>query len=488
MRPHAFPISPAIPHRPARALAALALALAVFGAGAGAAQTRYGDMSPELVVQTDELHGGDCLWQGPRGLAYALLPDAEPIQKANLYPDGKGSYWVANFSGIPQGTEIMIHGTFPYTRYMSYGVVEVNPVTGAAVSTPEHFADVKIVPEPGSKNPFVAGARRDTKIGKREYRVLLIAEDPPADASERRQNALYLGADGTAAVVYRTVLPDVGLDGAGGVGLPRYKAKVGQGPVLKGQEVCDQLVTPLTQGTPPGMTLNQWLFLRSQPYANPPLNDPATMPARNPSLWEKFWNGQYSFAGLFFPPAVRATIPYNNLDFGANADTTFVASFINRQFGPVYVLRGKMPAFPDTYAGTSTMGAGDLRYWSITQNDAPPSGRAYDSISDFQVPRDVDGDYVIVVSRPEDRPANAIDACGVAWMDWGTEGEGIPAPYNRPDFGLLIMRFELESPDWASSGMNVLAPGQEPAVMGSYFPRGEYTSTAGFEALGCPAQ
>lgn len=472
----------------ARVLTGLAVAMLALAGAPGAARARFGDMPPELVEQTDALYGDDCFWQGPRGLAYGNLPDAEPIQKGNLYPDGKGTYWVANFIGIPQGTEIAVKGAFPHARYMSFGLVHVDPLTGAAVSTDEHFADHLIQPEEGSRNPFVAGARRDTRTGKREYRVNVLAEDPPADPARRRANTLYLGAAGSGALVYRVVLPDIGLDGGAGVDLPRYEAKVANGGKLKGQEVCDQLVTPLTQGTPPGMTLEQWLFLRSLPYANPPFNDPVTMPAHDPPLWEKFWNGLYSFAGLFFPPAVRETFPYDDLDFGANADTTFLSSFINRQFGPVYVLRGRMPSFPDTYLGSGTMEAGQVRYWSISQNDAPPSGKAYESVADFQIPRDVDGNYTIVVSRPEDRPANATDACGVAWMDWGSAGEGIPEPYNRPDFGLLIMRFELESPDFTNAGIYVGAPGQEAQVMGDYFPEGEYTTKAQFEAQGCPAQ
>jgi hypothetical protein len=472
-----------------RALPLLALTILTLFGAASSAQTRVGDLSPKLVNRTNDRYGHDCFWQGPRGLPYSSLPNATPIQKANLYPDGKGTYWIANFDGIPEGTEITLAGIFPHARYMSFGIVTVDPTTGAAVSTSEHFGDRLITPYKKSENPFLPGAQRDTKNGKRKYEITLLAEDPPSDPAQRRANTLYLGADGSGALVYRVVLPDIGLDGAAGVKLPVAKAILpGSGKKLKRKRLCEQLISPLTQGTPPGVSLAQWLSLRSLPYANLPLNDPATMPAHDPSVWEKFWNGTYSFAGLFFPPAVRATFPTGNLDFGANADTTFLTSFVNRQFGPVYVLRGKMPTFPDTYLGAKTMEASQVRYWSISQNDAPPSGKTYESVADFQIPRDADGNYTIVVSRPEDRPTNATDSCGVAWMDWGTAGEGLADPNNRPDFGLLIMRFEFESSDFANAGIYVAAPGQEAQVMGDYFPAGEYMSAAQFEAIGCPAQ
>ena len=71
-----------------------------------------------------------------------------------------------------------------------------------------------------------------------------------------------------------------------------------------------------------------------------------------------------------------------------------------------------------------------------------------DGISDFQIPLDEDRNYTIVVSRAGDRPANATDENGVAWMDWGTKGEGIDDELNRPDFGLLVFRFMHNNPDW----------------------------------------
>lgn len=455
--------------------AVAALALTVFGAVSGVAQAREreGEMPLELVEQTNNAYNHDCFWAGPRGLQYGNLPNATPIQKANLYPGPHGTFFDANFEGIPKGTVITIHGRYPHSRYMSYSVVDPLP-SGAVVSTDQHFADELIKPDAGSTNPFVVGA--DRTATNRSYTVRLIAENAPA---EPEPNTLYLGEKGTGTLLLRVYVPDEGLDGTGGVGLPTYEAKLPEGETVSGARLCERLVTPLSKGTPPGMTLEQWLGLRKQPYANPPYNDAATYPATNPSKFEKFWNGNYTLAGPFFPPAVRAKIPYKEVDFGANQDTTYVTDYINRSFGPVYVVHGKMPQFPNTYHGAKTMEPWQVRDWSFCQDDAPPSGKAYDCLNDWQVPTDKNGNYTIVVSKEGDRPANASALCGVAWLNYGEAGEGIPAPYNRPDFGLLVMRLELENPTWPNNGFNVLAPGaEEEAVMGEYLPHGTYDASA----------
>ena len=129
---------------------------------------------------------------------------------------------------------------------------------------------------------------------------------------------------------------------------------------------------------------------------------------------------------------------------------------MSRAFGPVLVLRGKMPKYPDTFAGgdgkgLETMTDWEARYWSLVICEAPPSGLSNDGLSDFQVPLDADGNYTIVISREEDRPANATEANGVAWMEWSPRGEGLDDPSNRPDFGMLVFRYQHTNPGWQQS-------------------------------------
>ena len=84
-----------------------------------------------------------------------------------------------------------------------------------------------------------------------------------------------------------------------------------------------------------------------------------------------------------------------------------------------------------------------------------PSGQIVDALTDMQVPLDEDGNYTIVYSRKEDRPANATAENGVAWIEWSPRGEGIDGPKNRPDFGMLMLRIIANSPSWKQSPNNV---------------------------------
>ena len=90
------------------------------------------------------------------------------------------------------------------------------------------------------------------------------------------------------------------------------------------------------------------------------------------------------------------------------------------------------------------------------------------------------GVATIVMSRPEDRPKNAAPENGVAWMNWGP-GEGLNDPRNRTNWGMLIMRFIACDPNWGNSPTKIVKPGEEEAVLGPYYPRGEYTDKASFE-------
>jgi hypothetical protein len=126
---------------------------------------------------------------------------------------------------------------------------------------------------------------------------------------------------------------------------------------------------------------------------------------------------------------------------------------------------------------------GQVKYWSVVSVASPPSGELWDGLFDMQVPLDEKGYYTIVVSRLEDRPKNATEENGIAWMDWGP-GEGLDDPRNRKDWGMLIMRYMVCHPDWKESPENATKPGSDEAVMGPYYPKGYYTTKEKFEAEG----
>lgn len=77
------------------------------------------------------------------------------------------------------------------------------------------------------------------------------------------------------------------------------------------------------------------------------------------------------------------------------------------------------------------------RYWSICNSQGLTSGATTGPcLADEEIPINAHRYYTIVLGLPQDRPKNATDKCGVAWMSYGTAGDG----YTRPDSTLLILR------------------------------------------------
>ena len=450
------------------------------------ATLRPGNKSFENVVRTDERYGHDGFWLGPRGRDYgALLEHPKPYQIANLYPDQNASYWIAQFE-LPVGATLILYGRFPYCRYISFALYRPDPL-GSFTATSEAIVDHHIAPDTGTVNPFVPG---NPRLGdKRDYTVRILGEEAPEREEDRKPNTLYAGTQGLLQMAYRVYLPDVGRDGSGDIGLPRYEAVLTDGSRLSAVEVREQLNRPMSEGIKSGMTVEQWRALCNAPDNDPELK-PESAPARNPPVMERFFNSEYNFVGVFKPKEVRAKLSQKvETGFGGDPVTLYLFSWVSRAFGPVLVLRGKMPKFPNTLVGKGgkgleTMTDWESRYWSLVICEAPPSGLSNDGLTDMQVPLDKDGNYTIVVSREEARPANATDDNGVAWMDWSTRGEGLDDPSNRADFGMLVFRYMYNDPEWKHNPTNITVPGTEPEVMGPYYPRGEYTDTATFEAKG----
>jgi hypothetical protein len=455
---------------------------------------RFGDKSLENFIRTDTRYGHDGLFHGPRGWGYwNYLEYPRPIQNPNLWPDMQSTYFIGTLA-LPAGATLQLNYTYPHTRYFQFALYKKEHNT--FVSIGEDLSGAQIEPDPGSTNPFRVGADRLAK--KRNFTLKIVAEDPPADKKQRAANTLYVGkSGGDLMFVNRAYLADQGSDGAGwgsadtpdrGAGLPTYTGTLKDGTKLSAAEVVKQFGRPMPAPKPP-VTAEQWDMLVNAKDNDPAL-DPATTPARKDPRWEKYWNIQYSVLGAFKTPQERAKIPYASvIDGGGDPETEYMLVQLSRKFGPVYVMRGKMPTFPNTYAGAGGKGlelmpAAETQYWSIVSCEAMPSGQIVDALTDMQVPLDKDGNYTIVYSRKEDRPLNATDENGVAWIEWNPRGEGIDGPKNRADFGMLMLRFIANDPSWKERPDNVAKPGTEEAVMGPYYPSGGYMTKAEFEAKG----
>lgn len=457
--------------------------------------TRFGDKSLETVVRTDDRYGHDSFFQGPRGWPYwNLLEYPKPIQNPNLWPDTQSTYFLSRFA-LPAGATLTLRGPFPHARYFALSLYKAE--RGTFVSTGEGLVGKAIAPDPGSTNPFVVGNNRLAE--PRDYTLSIEAQEPPQDAGDRMPNTLYAGTDGgEIQMVMRIYLSDQGRDGAGwgpwasGTsqrGLPTLEGTLADGTTLAGEAASAAIGRPTKGGTSQPFTARQWEAMVTA-KGNDPALDPATAPARTLPRWEKYWSIPYSIVGSFKTPEEQAKIPFAGaMDAGGDAETQYMLVQLSRKFGPVFVTRGKLPSFPDTYAGAAGLGLevmpeAQTQYFSIVSAEAAPSGQIVDGLIDMQIPVDKEGYYTIVYSRVEDRPANATPENGVAWIEWSPRGEGIEGPGNRTDFGMLMMRIMAPSADWAESPANVTKPGDEEKVMGAYYPKGEYTTKEAFEALG----
>ena len=447
---------------------------------------RYGNKSLENVVRTDTRYGHDPLFQGPRGWVYwNYLEYPRLIQNPNLWPDMQSTYFIGRLD-LPGGAGLTLNYTFPRARYFQFALYKA--AHGTFVSTGESVTGPEIEPDPGSTNPFRVGANRLAE--QRSFTLRILAEDTPADADARPANTLYAGADGGELMfVNRTYLSDQGSDAAEGPGLPTYTGTLADGTVLSAAEVVEQFGRPFAGATKQPITPEQWHGIVTA-KGNDPTLDPATAPARKVPRWEKYWNIKYSILGEFKTPKERAKIPFKSaIDGGGDPNTQYMFVHLSRKFGPVYVMRGKMPTFPDTYAGAGGRGLEVMpdvqtQYWSLVSCEAAPSGQIVDGLTDMQVPFDEERNYTIVYSRKEDRPANATAENGVAWIEWSPRGEGIAGPANREDFGMLMLRIMATNPGWKERPDNITEPGMEESVMGPYYPRSEYTTKAEFEANG----
>jgi hypothetical protein len=455
---------------------------------------RFGDKSIEKIVRTDTRYGHDGLFGGPRGWAYwTHLEYPRPIQNPNLWPDSQSTYFIGQLQ-MPKGASLTMHYTYPHARYFQFALYSWNGQT--FVSTGEAVAGKDIEPEPGSINPFRVGANRLAE--KRDFTLRILSKDPPSDSKEREQNTLYGGSKGQLLqFVNRIYLSDQGWDGTGwgpasspstDTGFPTYEGMLADGTKLSAEEVVRQFGRPMAQTKQP-VNAKQWAKLVNAKTNDSSL-DPATAPARTVPRWQKYWNFKYSIVGDFMTPAKRAKIrAAGAIDGGGNPTTQYLYLTLSRKFGPVYVMRGKMPDFPNTYAGAGGQGLevmpeAQTQYWSLVSGEAAPSGHIVDGLTDMQVPVDSNGYYTVVYSRKEDRPANATVENGIAWIEWSPRGEGIAGPYNREDFGMLMLRIMATNPEWKERPDNVTQPGMEEEVMGPYYPKGYYTTKADFEDKG----
>lgn len=447
----------------AAAAAALVAATGSVAAGATAVRPRAA-AAPPLAT---------CFWVGPISMRRRTTGGFDGT--SFNYPEASATYWLARFS-LPPGASLALGGRYAHARYVS-----INSYSDGAPT--DALSDIAIRPERGSTNPFVAGNLRTLR--RRSFRVTVLDAAPPADDSGRAPNTLYAKPAPGAGIelLWRVYEPDTGRDLTGGAGLPAPAVRLADGRVLRGVAACRAINDPDRSVPVKTVSASLWRSLATTPGC-----DPATAPAPNPARFERFFSLNYATQESLLSCTLPISEVHSRLaplakvvgGLYSNRDSAYIYAHLSRRFGPVFVLRGRMPVFQATDGGRRMPG-GQLRFWSLCSNESRVTVRTVACLADYQVPLGPGRRYTIVVSRRADRPANATARCGVAWLDWGLRGDGA----GRPDYGLLIMRNMLASPRFARAIQRVRTPGTEPRVMGPYFPASRYTTRSRFQALGC---
>lgn len=473
--------------RRSRLIGAASAALSVMGAASGvaAAQQAAPAQSSKRVVYQIPTHlsgvnSQACFW----GTSYTQ--ETRNI----IWPESHTDYPVSTDT-IPAGGKIVLHGQFPHSRFFSLTASSVPGVIRG------HLYDDQIKPDPGSTNPFLPGATRNAT--HRSYTVTILDQPDPGPGHEQ-PNTLYAGVAGQApgagpfVIAERVYLPDRGRDFSGGVGDPTARYVAANGTSSTGQAACAALQTK--PGASNILNINPILFPESKIQQLLALSKSPEHPAVERAVWYKYFGPSWLLAPYYAgtsDASMISSLPLTATGLGANPANGYVFTWLDRSFGPnhhghnIAVLHGKLPTTPATYAGERRMqGDTQLRYWSVCNSEGLPSGKTTGPcLADQEVPINSQRDYTIVVSLPQDRPSNATDKCGVAWMNWGTTGDG----YTRPRSTLMILRnlATTAHPAFKSAVQNVADPASLKHVMGSYLPTVTYTTAAKFQNHGCTA-
>jgi hypothetical protein len=395
-----------------------------------------------------------CFWNGPWV--------REDPTRDYAYPDTGAAYWSASFT-LPEDTELQIAGDYPYARYSSLVLYD------AKGEPTDSLHDTDIEPDAGSRNPYRQGADRSAR--PRHWSVRVQAADLP---SPRAQNHLYSGKQQReVSLLYRIYVPDRKYGRTGGVPLPQAQLVDSSGVVLAEAASCKRIAANdrSMPNTVPALPAYKIARDRRPLQAK-------TFPAQNPIEWHAFYDARHLAACVYLHDC--GGDPQRTGGVFSNPDNAYLWAMLNRSFGPLVVLHGRMPRVPATQSGGGLMQAGDLRYWSLC-NYETYTQKAMACVYDEQLPLDAQRDYTIVVSRRADRPSNAREACGVAWIEWSERGDGA----GNIDDGMLFLRNMLPSPGFAHAVQNTRKPGDEREVIGEYLPVAEYSSVAAFEQRGC---
>lgn len=423
-----------------------------------------------VVKGLDKKGMSDCFWIGPVS-----------INNFNIaYPDVGAIYWLTRYRNLPEGSTLIVKGKYPHARYISFHSYNKTAMPIDSIT------DIQIEPDLGSVNPFSPGMRRDTT--NRSYTLYLKNSPYPKRSIQITPNTLYLGGNQNAHpnnLIYRLYLNDKGTDLTGNAGLPEVGLLMPDGKVLKGQQMCQKIGSPKVGSnqrfiTTPLFPKQIYLKLRDYKGASP------QHPARYPLFWRKFIHAKHTIVP-FLPPAKASAllVKTRNIEYMggyfSNIDNAYIVTEIDTGFGDIIVLKGKLPKTPRTLDSNPIMEDSELRYWSLCENESTVTTQVVSCVYDEEVQLDKERRYTIVISKKNKRPKNSTKTCGITWLDWGENGDGV----GKKSAGKLIMRNMKAHPNFRSSIQSVPYIGDEAAIMKKYLPEATYMTKQEFEKRGC---
>jgi hypothetical protein len=353
-----------------------------------------------------------------------------------LAVDTNAVYWGGTYAALP-GTRIRIEGPYPEARYFSWNLYD------SAARPIDALSDVQLARDPGGAS----------------YTAFIEVGARPAQPAP---NTLYTGDSRGGTFLYRVYVPKRGRDAKGGVPLPKVTLeRAGGAGGAPGIDACRELQAPYA------WQLNR--LIADAPALPDPTADGDGFPGRNPPNWRLFENFCASAVDIMldnedgeqFHPGASERCG-DGPGFLSNRDIAYVFTGTSRGFGEVLVIRARAPRRKQ------------MRYWSFCQYE-PATQRVIACRRDNRVKVGPRRFYKIVVSTAQSRPHNARRACGVTWLPWGPQTQG-----------LLIYRHMLPRPSFRQAIQNVGKPGDERRVMGRFYPRSRYlASAADFEKRGC---
>ncbi|WP_430908511.1 hypothetical protein [Maribacter sp. 2-571] len=451
------------------------------------------------------------------------------------FPDPHCTYLLAPIIYAPFGAKMVIEGEFPYCRFFN---IQTSPPFDGKGYRYDKFAgngevaivDSDMVPKPGHVNPFTPNGDRMAK--NRSYEVTYMMAMGNASALDPSHTPPYRGDGhmryGSAIQVQGPWGEDSksghgrGIWDFGDVWVRYYGIDHDKFP--SGGVALPKMYFQLKTGERFTVIADYEGFIEAseKTMANRSIgnNDPAAYNGKDVG-----WDKQFGIFLQIATGGARALYKDTEADkeyvrnlhkgiTGRGADMIAPASLephatgcnyhgyltngMSIKKGNVYAISGKMPTFPDTRDGAGQLQPAQCRYWSLTSYDAsfPFSkvvGLENTSIMDDEVVLDDDRNYIIVYSRPEDRPKNAVPENGVTWVDYGntcTQAFTLRWVSVGPEWSFDKTPDELHLPwkktTWSGSDFdrNIIGRNDRNGFLGAYHPVRHYMSKKTFEDLG----